>query len=449
MRMRHLYYTVGAFGLGALTFLTGCTAYDFEDVQPTDSFAYETAITDLTSAQTARTGIYDRLQITNAFDGYLGSWQYFSDEANFTGTFPTRAEFAGYNVQPSNVTMTGFFADFYQVINTSNAFISNLALAEDERLTPERRESLEGEARFARALAYLYLTQGWVNVPLVFTPTTSAGDQLLVTSSSQSEVYEQIEADLAFAAKRIDPRESLTMSAAAANGLRARVALLRGNYASAYELAIATLGSDSFDLTTLPFLKDDLFKIEYAAVDGNQFAFIYGPRSLNGRYEISPSPALINAFEPNDARFAQTIDTSVANQPYGLKYRDFQSAFNAQTDPLHIIRTSEVVLIAAEAAAAQGNFAEATRWLNQVRTRAGLPPLEELTEGNYLDAILQERFVELALEGGHRLWDLRRTGRAEDVLGPSGYDPCDDRWPYPQYEIDTNPNLEKNSACNS
>jgi hypothetical protein len=111
------------------------------------------------------------------------------------------------------------------------------------------------------------------------------------------------------------------------------------------------------------------------------------------------------------------------------------------------MRHAELVLIAAEAAAREGNFDDANMWINQVRARAGVADVT-LDAGNFEDMILMERFRELSLESGHRLWDLRRTGRALDVLAPFGYDACDNVWGLPQRDIDRNPNLVQNGCCN-
>lgn len=54
--------------------------------------------------------------------------------------------------------------------------------------------------------------------------------------------------------------------------------------------------------------------------------------------------------------------------------------------------------------------------VNEVRSRAGLPGLENVTgKADMFKRIVQERKVELAFEG-HRFWDLRRWGMAESVL---------------------------------
>ena len=425
---------------------TGCDTFEFDSIQPVDSVNANLAITDLNSAQIARAGIYDALQLGAAFDGYLASWQYFSDEADWSGTFPSREQFDIFSVDPSNATLAGFFTDYYFTINTANTFIDALGrVTGDEALTDEVRASLEGEARFARALMYFYITQGWVDAPLVLTPTLDANDPALnVSASPQSDIYAQIEDDLNFAAANLIDGNTLGMTSNAANALLARVQLYQGNWQEAYNTATKVLG-DEFDLTAFPYLQDQLFTIDYNGADGNSFAFFYGPAALNGRYSIHPSDTLIGTYEDGDLRFEQSIGF-LSGAPYSLKYDDFSTAAGSQTDPVLIIRHAEVALIAAEAAAELGNFDDAEMWLNMVRMRAGLDDVE-LDDDNFEEAILKERFVELSLEGGHRLWDLRRRGLALDAFEDLGYDDCDDRWPFPQREIDRNPNLQQNSAC--
>ena len=73
-------------------------------------------------------------------------------------------------------------------------------------------------------------------------------------------------------------------------------------------------------------------------------------------------------------------------------------------------RYADVLLMAAEAAMELGQQDDAVAWVNQVRARAGLAGLEQVT----LDDIEQERRVEFALENS-RWWDLRRWRRAHLV----------------------------------
>lgn len=433
----------------ALAF-SSCDFYDLDEAIPNDSLTSSDAIVDFASARGARAGLYNELQFngdTDLFDGYLASWQYFSDECDWSGTFPTREEFDIFSVAPSNATLAGFYTEFYQIINTANNLIVGVeGITGDAALTDERRASLIAEAKFARALAYFYLTQGWSDVPLVTSPTTTTGDELFVTPSPQSAIYDQIENDLEAGADLI-AGATLGITSASASALSARVKLYRGDMAGARTKALEALGGAAFDLTAFPYLEDVLYQIEFSSTDGNSLGFFYAPSSLNGRYSIHPSDVLIAAYETGDIRRDASIDTLPSGEPYGIKYDDFEAAAGSQNDPLLIIRHAEMVLTIGETFAREGNYEMAEAWLNQVRSRAGLAAIDNMDATNFEDLFLQERFVELAMEGGHRIWDLRRTGRAETQFGAAGYQACDDRWPFPQREIDRNPNLSQNSAC--
>jgi hypothetical protein len=120
-----------------------------------------------------------------------------------------------------------------------------------------------------------------------------------------------------------------------------------------------------------------------------------------------------------------------------------------------IIRYADVLLMAAEALNENDKPAQALVYLNMVRERArqgnsSILPDVIVTEKNALrDKIMFERRQELALEG-LRFWDLVRTGRAPEVLGPLGFvEGKHELLPIPQPQIDIsqgvitqNPNYE-------
>jgi len=109
-----------------------------------------------------------------------------------------------------------------------------------------------------------------------------------------------------------------------------------------------------------------------------------------------------------------------------------------------VIRYAEVLLNKAEAEAQQGKLAEADSSVNAIRARAGLAPLNLVALGQTaaIDAILQERRLELAFEG-HRWPDLVRTGRAVAVLGIPAFQTL---YPIPRSEIDVAPGLVQNQG---
>jgi len=344
--------------------------------------------------------------------------------------------------------MAAVFSDFYEVINRANNVIALVPGVEDETFTAESKNDFVAQARFVRGFVYLHLGSLWKDVPLILSPTVDVGEVLNVAKSTQADVYAQVQEDLAFAeANLLLATGPVLASQQAAKALQARLALYQGNYPQALAKAQDALGAD-FDLTVVPFLEDQIYSLSFSPTDGNSLAFFYATADLGGRHSIEPSQTLINSFEAGDARFDATVNTTFSSQPFGLKYPSFGAATTGSaTDPIFFVRHAEMVLIAAEAAAEGGDFTLANRFFNQVRLRAGLEPVI-IDGGNYVDFILQERFVEFAFEGSQRLIDLRRRGRALENLGGLGYDACDDVWPLPQRDVDRNINLVQGSCCN-
>lgn len=424
---------------------TSCA--DLESLAPVNSIPTSDAVTNLSSARAALNGVYSSMQ-DGDFDKWLSLAQFFSDEAEATGTFPTRLEFGNVNVFPANGTMAGAFTSLYTTINTANNVIALVPTVEDEAFSQVDRDDLVSQALFVRAQQYLHLVTLWQEVPLVLQPTIDVGEVLNLPVSDVNTIYQQIITDFTTASTNLIAETGpLTASRQAANAFLARVALYQERWGDAQRLAESVLGA-GFDLNTIPFLDDEIYSLGYTSTDGNTLNFFYGPADFGGRYSIGPSTTLIEAFEQGDFRFNQTLNLDAASVPFGVKYPSFDAGIaGTATDPIYFIRHAEMVLIAAEAAGEMGDFATASGWLNQVRARAGLDGLD-LDASNFVDAILQERFVEFALEGPFRLIDLRRKGRAESTLSGIGYDPCDSVWPLPQRDIDRNTNLNQNDCCN-
>lgn len=426
-----------------------CDAVNLDEINPNTSVPANGAINNLSSATAAVNGIYDELQMTNTnhLDAYMGLAQIYSDEAIFTGTFPTRFEFHNLNVTTSNGTNASVFTEFYDIINTSNNLLELLPKVDDPTLSDATRNGFLAEARFARALSYFYLTNYYGDIPLVLTPTREVGDVLSVPNNAQSEIYTQIVSDLQFAEANLTNSDTKRFTTTAATAFLARVYLYLEDWGNALSKAEQALGA-GFDLTTFEYLADEILYLGFTPTDGNVLNFWYGPSELGGRHDIEPSPKFLTQYETGDLRRDKSIDDSftAATVPYVLKYDDFSSGISGSaTDPIMLIRHAEIVLIAAEAAAETGDFGKANGYYNQVRARAGLAA-KTLDAGNFVDLILQERWIELCFEGPHRFFDLRRRGQATAEI--DGYQSCHDFWPIPQREIDRNPNLSQNNCCN-
>ncbi len=443
MKSIHLYKIT----ILALFFTMACA--DLDDLAPVNEIPTDQAIVNKASAIAAVNGIYDAMQpYPLSFDGWLGLPQYFSDEADMTGTFPTRLEFDNFNVYPSNSSMADVWTGFYVIVNVANNVIGQVPGIVDAALTAEEKADFVAQAKFARAQTYLYLATMWKEVPLILQPTRDIGESLFMPKNSSDEIYAQIIQDFTDASRDLLAETGPnTASKQAANAFLARVYLYRGNWLEAKTKALEALGP-AYELTATPYLQDQIYSLGFIPTDGNYINFFYGPAELGGRYEIGPSQTLINAFEPGDLRFDKTVDVASASVPFVVKYPSFNAGpSGTATDPILFIRHAEMVLIVAEAVAEMGDFDIANMYFNQVRQRAGLPDFT-LDASNFVEAILHERFVEFAFEGPFRLIDLRRKGKALEKLGPVGYDPCDDLWPLPQREVDRNPKLVQNNCCN-
>jgi len=170
--------------------------------------------------------------------------------------------------------------------------------------------------------------------------------------------------------------------------------------------------------------------------------------------------------------YSQTSESSSKTGYYWRKYWDptalsgFASGLN-----LHMIRYAEILLDYAEAENSLGKM-DATVWdktIGALRKRAGFTDAGALDypgNTNMTEIIRNERRVELAMEGGLRMDDIKRWKIAEDVL--NGYvhgarfgDPSVDNgyirvqkrqfdasanylWPIPSSEIALDKNLTQN-----
>jgi hypothetical protein len=161
-----------------------------------------------------------------------------------------------------------------------------------------------------------------------------------------------------------------------------------------------------------------------------------------------PTQDLVSSYEPGDVRKAATIiDLPASSAPDTLfdgfivptlqglhvyyNYKAYHSErVNNQIEVfygnrglkqknIHILRFAEALLINAEAANNLNNSSAAISDLNQVRSRANLPPTTAVSQSDLQTAIWKERRMELAMEHD-RFWDIVRQGRAAQVMHAAG-----------------------------
>lgn len=155
----------------------------------------------------------------------------------------------------------------------------------------------------------------------------------------------------------------------------------------------------------------DNYKIVYPAVAGsNPFAPGF-PATEDG--DECYSHRLVN--RPKDTGFY--LKKVIARMGYNQKEAGSGTDVMAFRNNTRIFRYAETLLNAAELAVRTGD-ASAQTYLDAIRNRAYEGEAPALTAT--LDNIMQERRKEFIGEG-LRYWDLVRTGKANEVLGPLGW----------------------------
>jgi hypothetical protein len=294
------------------------------------------------------------------------------------------------------------------------------------------KKQYTGEAMFVRAQAYFLLVQDYGGVPLRLHETVSlSGDNNLARASVDS-VYAQIISDLQTAAAGLPPNYSGAdigrATSYAAYTLLGKAYLQKGDNADA-TAALRHVVMAGTPYSLIPAYADlwnpanknsaeSIFEIQFLPpLNGAPFWNDFAPPSLNvpggnngNTSPNTPTKDLIDAYEPNDARFTASIGFDPGGVPYILKYKDagVQVGNDASTD-FPVLRYADALLMLAEAL---GESTESYGYINQVRARANLGPVSAATPGTFIDKLMHERQVEFAFEC-QRWHDLLRLDQAE------------------------------------
>jgi hypothetical protein len=162
----------------------------------------------------------------------------------------------------------------------------------------------------------------------------------------------------------------------------------------------------------------------------------------------------MSSFEMGDARKENWVLSGVKEGhlwSHPLKYKSTYKD-SIQTEYYMVLRLAEQYLIRAEARAQQNKLTGingAAGDIDSIRLRAGLPGINTAaTKDEMLNAIAKERRMELFVEWGHRWLDLKRTGKAKEVLSlvKTNWQDNDTIYPIPYKELQLNPRLKQNSG---
>ncbi|MGI4021079.1 MAG: RagB/SusD family nutrient uptake outer membrane protein [Janthinobacterium lividum] len=364
------------------------------------------------------------------------------------------------------------------------------------------RARFQAEARYLRALYYFDLVRYFGKLPLVDHAVTAA-EALTIPRSSVADVYKLIIADLQYAGDNLPTTYAATdkgrATKYAAKSLLALVYMTRSG--PTYSIEGPGLGLDEWSLA-LPLLNEVInsglysflpsysnifsytnennaeviFDVEYVSgltpVVGATFPWLLVPdayfnslgKTNQGGLFIRPvSNNLLTSYGTTDTRKNTSVRTGYTyigtseTRSFFTKYLDITKVPTNRLDwPINFIvmRYTDVMLLKAECIlhGATGTQANVDAIVNQVRGRAGLPALSNVT----LAQLMEERRKEFAAEGS-RWHDLVRSGLVTTVM--PAWIAADDMlkqiqpfqanyviYPIPQSEIDAAPGLYTQNA---
>jgi hypothetical protein len=345
-----------------------------------------------------------------------------------------------------------WYIAYQQIKNTNNAIYG---LNQSQTLTPSLKDQLLGEAKFVRALTYFYLVNLFGDVPMPLTPDADYATNATLPRTPVADVWKQIITDLKEAQAQLPATYAGTFKARAnkyaASTLLARAYLYTKDWANAETSATSVISSQAY---TLPALADVFVNTSNEIIW--QQANLTGISTFGANFlaasGVIPAFTLVDtlykSFEDVDLRKTNWTGVTTVG---GVKYY-FINKYKVRTgtgNEYNVgLRFAELYLIDAESKAQQGKIAEAKADVDIIRKRAGLAALTStITKDQLLLAIEKERKLELFGEWGHRWLDLKRTGRADAVLGgirKNTWKSTAVLYPIPENQRAANKNLTQN-----
>ena len=426
---------------------------------PTNQIASATIFQNEETATAAINGLYTTLSNSSLYFAAGGNSVYlglYSDELYYTGTGTVIEDFANSNLSISNSYVAiNFWSQPYQVINQANSCITGL---KKSNLSQSFTSQLLGEAYFMRAFSYWNLINLFGDVPLVLTAEDYEGVSKM-SRTAFADVRNQILADLKQAKDLLNPAYPTTgryrVNYYTALAFLSRVHTYLGNWDE-----VLNSSNEVISQTSTYFLETDLNKTFLIGSTEAIWQTATGNLSTNTSegFSLIPStsatirpaypiqPGLFNSFSSIDKRKTnwtaqKTVAGSVFQYPVKYKVR----TNTVKTEAQMMIRLAEVYLNRAEAKA-HLNDPTAIDDLNKTRFRAGIGNLSAISGQPLIDAIMQERKLELFAEWGLRFFDLKRTGRLDPILSSMKADwrTTAALFPIPNAERLAAPNLSQN-----
>ena len=405
----------------------------------------------------------------------------------------------------TNSLSQGMFYQFYNALYRTNSIMQKL---EEKRsdFSTEFSNAVEGECLFIRGFYLFQLAKEFNDVPLRLTASQSPSTFPLA-KSSQVEVWQQAEKDLLRAAELLPISNKIGKpTRGAAFTALGKVYLYQKEWQKAESILTP--------LTAAPYTyelvddfhwnfddehennKESIFELLLEDVGGtdlwgdgesinstqsNTRPKEYAAPEIGGWYEANPIQQMMEIFwkeKDKEGKFDYRARVSVAwdyegctyyQKPFQevflgdkvktywiLKYQNWKTRTDEPSPPKSFIneralRYADVLLMLAEANINLGKLAEATGYINQIRSRANLNDYSgAVTKEAIFADLVHQRAIEFFVEG-ERFYDLRRWGMLEEALrtddivrfqnysaGKTGDTNKFNYYPIPAKELETN-----------
>jgi hypothetical protein len=411
------------------------------------------------------------------------------------------------SIEGSNSNLKRDWNGYMDDVAQANILVCGIDSLNDPALSEADARQYRSEGLIFRALSYFNMVRIWGNVPVVTWVgahiTAENIDEVYPTyfpkQSTELEVYQQIEKDLLEAVQYApdnNPSDKTLLTKSVARALLAKVYAekplrdynkvidyvnqltaagfnLEPDYSTLFSVTLADPSAPPSATNKALDAKirnsvESILEVQYPLASGNWATWMFG-RPLNDWNNnftwakwITPSRDLLKAFQSagDTKRLNETIvyyscswNIYYPANNYAFMYKT-RSAYNS----IYKLRYADLLLLKAEALIQTGDLAGGAAIINQTRNRVGLgalPAQTTSTKENAINTLLDERRLELALEG-QRWFDLVRLDKVEEVMNavyakdpgrPAQvylFDANSYKLPIPQDVIDINPNLVQN-----
>lgn len=419
---------------------------------PNNQLGTNDVFTDVYTANAALAGVYANMRDISIVSGSLeGSGfllslysddliEYIEDQNGYTDVFNN-------TIQPTNSVIESVWNFAYQQIYATNSIIQGV---QNSPLPQSEKMRIKSEAVVARTLLYFYLQQIFGEIP--YTQSLDYEYNKTLFKISENDLLNQLVEDMSEMVPFLDENyrnpERIYPNRSVAKLVLAKLYLSLGNNVKAEEYAKQILQSSNYQFQNN---LNEVFKNasthilwqfppEYYGEPVSEAQLYYFENSYP--HLASLSTDLMNSFDNNDLRkstWVKEVNFNGETWYRPNKYKNIESNYDEYSI---MFRLEEVYFILAEALAKQDKLSEANLYINYTRIRAGLSPIENNSQDQFLIELLLEKRKEFFAEMGHRFMDLKRLNKLNDlvIVKPFWVD-FKKVWPLPQKELLLNPNL--------